>query len=288
MAERRKSQRVLKRENTEIRLSFEDGAGVRQVVSARVIETSGEGMGVESSATIPPGTMVAVRLQTGSPTQARVQWSVPQGQGKHRLGLYFESVNHQRVDTPKIKPAEEDYYEVLQVNPKADADTIHRVYRLMAQRFHPDNNDTGNEEHFKRLLAAYRVLSDPESRASYDARFQLAEHKRWELFETPEASQGVEAERRKRGGVVAILYRKRMQQPDAPSLSIFELENLLGVPREQLEFTLWYLKENGLITRTDNNRFLVTIKGVDYAEDHAVQFLSSDRRMIAAPTQQRA
>ena len=32
-----------------------------------------------------------------------------------------------------------DYYEVLQISPNADPDTVHRVYRLLAQRFHPDN-----------------------------------------------------------------------------------------------------------------------------------------------------
>ena len=32
-------------------------------------------------------------------------------------------------------------------------------------------------------------------------------------------------------------------------------------PREHLEFSLWYLKENGLVTRMDNGRFAVTAKG---------------------------
>jgi curved DNA-binding protein len=38
-----------------------------------------------------------------------------------------------------------DYYEVLQVSTSADPDTITRVYRLLAQRFHPDNQKTGYE-----------------------------------------------------------------------------------------------------------------------------------------------
>ena len=37
-----------------------------------------------------------------------------------------------------------DHYELLQVSPTAEIDTIHRVYRLLAQRFHPDNRETGN------------------------------------------------------------------------------------------------------------------------------------------------
>jgi DnaJ-class molecular chaperone len=58
-----------------------------------------------------------------------------------------------------------DYYEVLQVNPSADLDTIHRVYRLLAQRFHPDNRESGNESRFRELSDAYKVLGTAEERA---------------------------------------------------------------------------------------------------------------------------
>ena len=36
-----------------------------------------------------------------------------------------------------------DYYEDLQVSPNADQETIERVYRLLAKRYHPDNHLTG-------------------------------------------------------------------------------------------------------------------------------------------------
>jgi curved DNA-binding protein CbpA len=32
-----------------------------------------------------------------------------------------------------------DYYEILQISPTAEPETVHRVYRLLAQRCHPDN-----------------------------------------------------------------------------------------------------------------------------------------------------
>lgn len=41
-----------------------------------------------------------------------------------------------------------DYYEFLQISPSAEADTIHRVYRFLAARFHPDNQDNGDAEKF--------------------------------------------------------------------------------------------------------------------------------------------
>ena len=40
------------------------------------------------------------------------------------------------------KPAV-DFYEVLQISPNADPDTVQRVFRLLAQLFHPDNTEQG-------------------------------------------------------------------------------------------------------------------------------------------------
>jgi DnaJ-class molecular chaperone len=58
-----------------------------------------------------------------------------------------------------------DYYELLQVSASAEPETINRVYRLLAQRYHPDNRETGDEGRFREITEAYRVLSDPEKRA---------------------------------------------------------------------------------------------------------------------------
>ncbi|HET7219702.1 MAG TPA: DnaJ domain-containing protein, partial [Vicinamibacterales bacterium] len=70
-----------------------------------------------------------------------------------------------------MSDGKQDYYEVLQVSASAEPDTIHRVYRLLAQRFHPDNAETGNAERFQQLSEAYSVLSNPESRARYDVSY---------------------------------------------------------------------------------------------------------------------
>ena len=60
------------------------------------------------------------------------------------------------------------------------------------------------------------------------------------------------------------------------------MEDLLGCPREHLEFSLWYLKENGLVVRQDNGRFTVTVKGVDWAEsEEATERLREDRLLPA-------
>ncbi len=159
-----------------------------------------------------------------------------------------------------------DYYEALQISPSAEPETVHRVYRILAQRYHPDNPDTGDAETFRNILEAYRVLSDPERRAAYDVEHRAARRLTWNIFDQTNAAQGVDAERAKRCGVLSLLYRKRMAQPDQPHMSMKEFEDLLGVPREHLEFTLWYLKEGQFVVRTDNGRHSITLKGVDLAE----------------------
>jgi DnaJ-class molecular chaperone len=74
-----------------------------------------------------------------------------------------------------------DYYEILQVSANAEPDTIHRIYRLLAQRFHPDNQESGNADRFHQIHEAYTVLSDPERRAKYDVAYHQLRQDRWRL-----------------------------------------------------------------------------------------------------------
>jgi curved DNA-binding protein len=159
-----------------------------------------------------------------------------------------------------------DHYEILQVSPNADLDTIHRVYRILAQRFHPDNRDTGDSDTFRALTEAYRILSDPEQRAGFDIEHRSTRKLTWKIFDQTTSAQGVEAERRKRAGILSLLYRKRICQDDCPTMNLKDFEELLGVPKEHLEFTLWYLKESQFVSRQDNGRYAITLKGVDEAE----------------------
>ncbi len=170
----------------------------------------------------------------------------------------------------------------MQVSPNADLDTIHRIYRILAQRFHPDNKETGNSEVFRALLDAYQILSDPEKRAAFDIEHRSARRLTWKIFDQTTSAQGVEAERRKRSGVLSLLYRKRIAQPDQPAMNLKEFEDLLGVPKEHLEFTFWYLKEGQFVARTDNGRYSITLKGVDLAEtlsEPRIDFLKLNGRV---------
>src|SRR6478752_2744763 len=76
-----------------------------------------------------------------------------------------------------------DYYEILQVSPRADRETIERVFRHLAKRYHPDNQDSGNAEVFGRIVDAYRLLSDPEQRARYDLAYEQVKGAQWRIFD---------------------------------------------------------------------------------------------------------
>jgi molecular chaperone DnaJ len=63
-----------------------------------------------------------------------------------------------------------DYYEILNVERNADADSVKRAYRRLALQYHPDRNQGSAEAEtkFKELTEAYEVLRDPDKRAAYD------------------------------------------------------------------------------------------------------------------------
>lgn len=68
--------------------------------------------------------------------------------------------------------ATHDYYEILQVSPKADEEIIQAAYRRLAQKWHPDKNpgDPFAHERMRLLNEAYETLSDPQKRRTYDER----------------------------------------------------------------------------------------------------------------------
>jgi curved DNA-binding protein CbpA len=162
---------------------------------------------------------------------------------------------------------EVDYYEVLQVSDNAEPETINRVYRIFAQRYHPDNQETGNEARFREVTEAYHVLSNPEKRAQYDATSQKRRKERWRLVSAAgQAENDFELEQVVRLTVLEVLYTKRRLEPQNPGIYPRELEKMIGRPREHLEFTIWFLNQKKLIF-SDDSRVYLTAEGAEYLEE---------------------
>ena len=69
-----------------------------------------------------------------------------------------------------------DYYEVLGVSRTADEDALRSAYRALARELHPDVSEAPDaEERFRKVTAAYGVLSKPSRRFLYD-RFGYRSH----------------------------------------------------------------------------------------------------------------
>jgi len=240
---------------------------------AKLLEINEQGITVELGSLVAPGLRVEV---TGDVEGATGPYRLRRKclvcrcsaveNGKYVVGMSFEPSPDPSGANPAT-PASTDHYETLQLSRNANLDMIQRVFRILAQRYHPDNLETGNPELFREIVEAHRVLGDPEQRASYDAKLGAQTQNRFKIFDTWQNSRGVEAEKRKRQGILSLLYGKRLTEPHQPALTVRDFEDMLGCPREHLEFSLWFLKENKWIQRGDNNKFEITCLGVLKAEE---------------------
>jgi len=161
-----------------------------------------------------------------------------------------------------------NHYEFLQISPNAEPETIHRVFRFLAARFHPDNPESGDPEKFFQLKQAYDVLSDPVAREEYDAACAKDVPESDPLSVSIDFMDNIDGELNRRLAVLALLYMRRRTSSYAPEVSLMEVEQLMGFPRDYLEFTTWYLQKKSYITRADNSAFTLTADGVDFVEMH--------------------
>jgi curved DNA-binding protein len=177
-----------------------------------------------------------------------------------------------------------DYYEILQVGQNADLETVERVFRLLAKRYHPDNLESGDNERFREVHDAFEVLADPQLRAEYDVQYDRNKTLQWSIFEQGSAIGGQEEDRRIFRGVLALLYAARRKNPRSGGLGAVDLERMLGVPREHLEFPNWYLKKKGWVEVLDSGQFAITVEGIDKISSDELSV--PDNRLLSEPAEE--
>lgn len=204
-----------------------------------------------------------------------------------------------------------DLYEILQVSPNAEKDTIKRVHQILSLKYQlaaPENNAVA---YFALLQQAAATLLDSKTRAAYDLERQArlsapapgvpapvadippaprAEPATPVAATTPvnpvnpatpaALSAGrfmegldIDGEKRRRAGLIEICYRQRILKPRQPALSVKQLEDGMELTVDQLEASLWYLKETDLIRVSDAGNYAVTVRGMNAIEGGFVSFV---------------
>jgi hypothetical protein len=74
-----------------------------------------------------------------------------------------------------------DYYGLLGVEPGADAIEIKAAFKRMALKYHPDvYSGSDAEERMRLLLEAYKTLTNPSKRKTYDLAHGISRHAVWD------------------------------------------------------------------------------------------------------------
>ncbi len=261
---------------------------------ARFVAQEGETLKVHVAAALGPNLLVSIagEIDTGTGRepllgQYRVASCRIAGIGKYQADLTAEPVVESAgssTPTPDLDD-EADHYQVLQLSRTADVDTIRRVFHALAQRYHPDNRETGDQDKFRRVVDAHAVLSDPVKRAAHDVFLAGEDKMRFKLFDSLQSTEGVQAEVRKRSGILQLLYARRLTDAQRPAMRGRDFAELLACPLEHLEFAIWMLREQRLISRSDSNFFEITWQGVQAFEAEQGDFSKKPLIALPAPAQ---
>jgi curved DNA-binding protein CbpA len=242
-----------------------DGFGVSDQFQS--INASHSGYAFQSAADVPVGTIVYFQAKEASTIGCGLVRHCQKLAEGFVVGVELDEATKEAFSLSGLDSI--NYYEFLQISPHAQNETIQRVYRFLAARYHPDNPETGDPEKFLFLNQAYRILSDPGRRSAYDQQLKRADGKTWNSeFNGVEFLEGIDGELNRRLAVLAVLYRRCRTNINEPRVSLTEMEAIMGFPREYLDFTTWYLRSKGYLKKEDNSDFSLTVLGVDFVEEN--------------------
>jgi hypothetical protein len=268
-------------------ISWKDQGGLTQAAQVEGISVSDVGIGFKSSVELHPGLAVFIQGHDGHPKGYGVVRHCTRRDVGFEIGLELNEETRKTLNPCDVGAT--DYYELLQINPKAESATIHRVYRFLAARYHPDNPETGDPEKFLLLQDAFETLADPERRAEYDIARQDSGEPSIPLSPSIDFMDGMQGEVNRRLALLSLLYRRRRISPQAPEVSLAEAESQMGFPRDYLDFSIWYLKNKKYIAVGDSSSLALTALGVDYVESNCTsipilsKLLEAGTRSTASP-----
>ncbi|MEQ1906638.1 MAG: J domain-containing protein [Pirellulaceae bacterium] len=170
-----------------------------------------------------------------------------------------------------------DYYELLEVSPKASIETIEKMFRFQAQKYHPDAGPTADVQKFKLLVDACHALMNPEVRTNYDLDYQKHKDELTKLVKESSEIGNDTADRRR---LLSLFYTQRRRDRKTPGIGGATLEHLTQLPPDILEFHLWYFRDKGWIMREESGLLSITALGVDRIETMLEQAESQSHKRI--------
>jgi curved DNA-binding protein CbpA len=162
----------------------------------------------------------------------------------------------------------QDHYHVLGIEPNATSDTIQRVYTQLAAKYHPSNNQTGDAGKFAAVNSAYEVLADPAARQTFDSLRSGPRKEAPPQFSGMEFFHALADETLRRLCLLCVLYDRRRAKPATPSLSVRGVEGIVAATSEEIQFSVWYLKQKGLVASDDKSNIYITVQGMEYLESN--------------------
>lgn len=246
---------------------WSNDAGFAQSAQVQCRDVAGSWAALDSPIAIEKNTRVYLQTPDGSLTGYAVVRDCRLTGESFRIRLEMDGAAENKRSSAESEGSE-NYYDFLQISPKAQAETIQRVYRFLAARYHPDNRDTGDRQKFILLNEAYAVLSNPERRVRYDATLKHRQEEPSAVFETVDFLDGIEGEVNRRLAVLSLLYRHCRANVHNARVSLLDLEKQMGFPREYLDFAIWYLRSKKYVKQEDNAELSLTALGVDYVEEN--------------------
>src|SRR6266446_1029989 len=139
-------------------ICWQDDSGKNHSSNVQGIDLSAGGVRILVTVLLQVGMCVFIESSSGRPTGYSTVRHCTRIGRNYSAGLEFSEDTQKTMQTDTASE-EVDYYEFLQISPRAELSTIQRIFRFMAGRFHPDNPETGDVEKFYLLKRAYEILS---------------------------------------------------------------------------------------------------------------------------------
>ena len=174
-----------------------------------------------------------------------------------------------------------NHYETLEISSIASFETVERVFRYLAKRYHPDSSEHGDIQKFAQIAEAYEVIGSPERRASFDA--ELNKQKAVEV-ELDKGSASIGDDTADRHRLLSLFYAQRRKDIKKPGLGINTVEQMMGIPVEVLDFHVWFFREKGWIQREEGGAISITADGVEKLEASAERQAEQERLRITDAT----